>query len=98
MSDNILGILVPDVSYMQVVDLGRLVINERSSEFEPEFLDGLTKSGYENEYGVMEYALLIKTDPKDHAYILETGDEVKLMEIKRDKGYNKYWFAINHFS
>ena len=96
-ANSIIPILVPEIKLIQIVDMGRLTFNDLSPEFDSGLMDNLSKHGYKNEYGVVEYPVLIMLDDK-HDYII-TADGSELAHIKRDeKFYSIYWFTIEYFS
>lgn len=99
-ANTMLPILIPDESgsIRQVIDFGRVTINEQSGDFPEAFLNLLSAKGvYNADYDVMTYPILIILDERTHDYMLSAHDGTELLRVERPKDYDPLWYTIAYF-
>lgn len=97
---QILPILIPDATgkIKQVVDAGQVVFDDLSRAFPADFIERLaTKGIVDDHYQVACYPLLILLDEDTHDYLLIAYDGEELLRVERPNGYDRFWYAKEHF-
>jgi hypothetical protein len=99
-ANAVLPILPPDESgsVRQVIDFGRVTIDEMADGYSESFLASLsTKGVYNADYDVITYPILILLDERTHDYILSAHDGTELLRLERPKDYDPLWYTIAYF-
>lgn len=99
-ANAVLPILPPDESgsVRQVIDFGRVTIDETADGYSESFLNALSTKGVLNtDYNVITYPILIILEDRTHDYILSAHNGTELLRVERPKDYDPLWYSIEYF-